>query len=146
MRKFCCTDDRINRAGVNTQRAADALAFINFGNCGWLMLTERRVERAVRLAEQIGQGGNGRCSARRALIDFRVPVKQGLGVGQATWVAALAALGLRQQAIDLVQGRSLTVGHVQCDDRERRSDDRCDACYYQNGCEHISRQTSRQSP
>ena len=55
--------------------------------------------------EQIGERDDGFLTAGRALIDRRFAAGNGLGIGPATRIGALPALGLRQQRIDLIDHR-----------------------------------------
>jgi hypothetical protein len=60
----------------------------------------RGIEWFFQPAEQGGQLANALCTARRALIDVGLAVRDGLRIRPAARVAALGALGLRQQRID----------------------------------------------
>src|SRR5471032_2580846 len=91
-------DNRIHRAGLYALGAADAFGLADVGNL-------RRCRAATdvqfqhRHFQQIRQGGDGFAAARRALVD-RLAAGNAFGVGLASGMAALAALGLRQERID----------------------------------------------
>ena len=77
------TDDGIDRAGLDAQRAADAGVLVDDGDLlGFLF----GVERFDLAAEQVSQTLYALDATRRALVDF-VAVGNGLGVGLATWVS-----------------------------------------------------------
>ena len=102
MHQFGGTDDGIQRTGLNTNRAADARAFIDDRDCARSrFLTEGWIERQRRALEQTGQGGNGFTAARRALIDGCLPLCNGFSIRLAAVIGATLALGLRQQGINL---------------------------------------------
>jgi hypothetical protein len=52
--------------------------------------------------EQFGQALDALHPAGRALVDVHLALGDGLGIGLAARIAALAALGLRQDGVDLL--------------------------------------------
>jgi hypothetical protein len=96
------TDDRIDRADLDTTRAADARGLVDDGDTG------RRIgwhAPDVAFAEQLAECARGGGTAGRALIDLRRAEQQRFGIGPAAGITALAALGLWQQGIDALDFR-----------------------------------------
>jgi hypothetical protein len=116
--QFCRTDNGIHWTGLDALGAADAFGFSDVGHLG-----RGGASLGIKLqdghGQQLRQSGYGFIAAWRAFVD-RFAVGNAFGVGFATWMTALAALGLRQQGIDtLNQAHALTrpttrkiVGHV----------------------------------
>lgn len=99
-----CAGNRIHRAGLCAQRAADAEIFVDERDRRGLE-HDVYAERLECDAEQIRQLADAFLAAGRTLVDVRLMVGDGLGVRPATGIAALAALRLRQDGIDLVRYR-----------------------------------------
>ncbi len=96
------TDDGIDRAGLDALGAADALIFMDEGD--FLDRYGGFFTAAQRLGfdpHQIGNLAHGGIATGYTLVDL-IAVGQCLGVGFAARVAALAALGLRQQGVELI--------------------------------------------
>lgn len=96
------TDDGVHRAGLDALGATDALIFVDKGD-----LLDRHgglVTPAERLGfdpHQIGNLAHGGVTTGHALVDG-VATSNRLGVGLAARVAALAALGLGKQGVELI--------------------------------------------
>src|SRR6185436_20679603 len=60
----------------------------------------RGIERFLMASQQLRQLADDGGSPWRALVDIGVASRDGLGIGPATLIAALCALGLREQRID----------------------------------------------
>ena len=96
---FGRADDGVHGAGLNTFGAADALVFEDKRDARRRFLAVLGVQGQGLDTEQIGQGSNTGCAARRAFVDG-VARGDRFGIGPAAGVAALAALRLRQQRVD----------------------------------------------
>lgn len=105
MHLFRCAEDCIDRAGLDTQGAANAGQLINKGYGFWLFLAILRIERHGLNPKQIRQCPDAGFPTRRTLIDSSFPIGQGFSIGPAARVVALAALGLRQEGFDPVKHR-----------------------------------------
>jgi hypothetical protein len=96
-------EDRVHRAGLDAQRAADAGLLIDVNDGFFLFdFAVFCVQRFGVDAEQVGERMNRDLTAGRALIDIGLAFRDGFGVWPAAGEGALAALGLRQQRIDPV--------------------------------------------
>ena len=93
-------DDRIDRAGLDAFGAADAVRFDHHRDLRCLVFAARAVEWHRRHAQYIRQRARAGIAAGRAVIDARRATRHGLGIRAAAVVAALPALGLRQQSIE----------------------------------------------
>ena len=100
-----CAEDRIHRAGLDTQGAADADGLIDHGHHLGFDDADLGVQLFGVTAKQIRQGDDGGLTAWRALVDIGFPVGNGRCVWPATGVGALAALCLGEQGIDLIDQR-----------------------------------------
>ena len=96
------TNDGINRAGLDTLGATDAQILMDKGNLldGQL---HGPIDRHLD-PHQFGDAFDGRLAARHTFVGG-VPIGDGLGVGAAAWIAALASLGLWQQGIEFFHDR-----------------------------------------
>src|SRR5882762_7263642 len=101
--------DRIDRAGWQAARAADAGFRIDPGQPGGSFGAMVRIQRERFAVQECGQPADQRSAARRALIDRRCAGGDGLRIGQTPGVAAARALRLRQQRVD-VRGLNSTHG------------------------------------
>ena len=97
--------DGVHRAGLDAEGAADAGLFVDHRHHLGLFHPVLLAQRLGVPAQQVGQGQDHRLAAGRALVDVRLLVGDGLGVGAAAGIAALAALGLGQDGVDLVHHR-----------------------------------------
>jgi hypothetical protein len=101
MHAFGGTNDGVHRARLNAERTADTVGVDDAGNAsrqfGW---TTVRVDRLDALPEQGSEPNHAVVAARRAPIDRRQVIGQGLGVRPTAREAATAALGLWQDSID----------------------------------------------
>jgi hypothetical protein len=95
-----CTDDRIDRARLDTQRAADTKRFIYHCNGRRFGSAKVRVDRFESDAEQRGEFARTVLSAGGALVGSGASRGERLGVRPAAAIAALAALRLRQQSVN----------------------------------------------
>jgi ADP-ribosylglycohydrolase len=105
MHLFRCAEDCIYRTSLNTQGTANANQFIDDGHCFWFFLAVFGVERRGLDTQKIRQSSDAAFSAWRTLVDTSLAAGNGFGIGPAARVVALAALGLRQDGIDLVYNR-----------------------------------------
>ena len=92
--------NRINRAGSDAGGAAYAGRFVYPCQCFGLGLGGHN----RRFAQQAGDVQHHGFPTGGAQIDFRFACRQRARIGQAAVVTAFAALGLRQQAVDLFDG------------------------------------------
>jgi len=97
---FAAPDDRVDRAGLDALGAADALGFDDQRDLRPLVRATIPVVRLGRNAEHARQGARACVAARRTAVDIRFADRHRLRVRFAADVATLAALGLRQQAIE----------------------------------------------
>jgi hypothetical protein len=105
MHLFRCAEDCIDRAGLDTQSAANASQFIDYGHCFWFFFAVFGIERHGFHTQQSRQCLDAGFPAWRTLVDTGFPAGDGFGIGSATRVIALAALGLGQDGFDLVYYR-----------------------------------------
>jgi len=98
-------DNCIDRAGLDTQGAANTGSLIDHRH------RARRLDAIVRVqwcgfaTEQVRQGANPGFTARRALVDVRFTGGDGFRIWPTSGVIALTALCLRQKCLDLVGNR-----------------------------------------
>jgi len=95
-------DDRIGRASLDAQRAADARCFVDERERERLRVPARSIERKRRHIQQFGQRGDRRLAAGRATVDRGLAAGDRFGIGPAANLAATAALRLRKQCVDPV--------------------------------------------
>ena len=106
MHVFGGSQNGIDRTGLDAERAADAGLLIDYGDQRHIeMLAVFGIEFQHLGVEQVGECDDGRLSTGRALIDRRLAIGDGFGVGPAAWKSALPTLGLRQQGVDLIDDR-----------------------------------------
>src|SRR5690606_12226753 len=96
-------DGGSHRAGLHALGAAAALGLADIGDAR-RYFAFRGVQRLGLDIQQSGQRLDGGLAARWALVDL-VAAGDGFGVGLAARITALAALGLRQQGVDLLGDR-----------------------------------------
>jgi hypothetical protein len=108
MHAFAGPENGIHRTRLNAFGAADALRFAYDRRQRHL---GRLLERQGWLSGQLGKARDGLLATRRAAID-RFALGNGLGVGSAAWMPALAALGLRQQGIDGIDQCAVARCHI----------------------------------
>src|ERR1700733_14903185 len=109
MHLFRRADDGVDRAGLDTKGAADAMLLFDQRQGTRFFDTAGGVERDGRQVQQICQGRYSPRPARRAAVDRGLALGHGLRVGHAAGVTALAALGLRQQGIDAISADPLGI-------------------------------------
>ena len=93
-------DNGIDRAGLNAERAADAVRLVDDGDFKGPVGAAFRIQRECIAIEQSGEFGDPGCPARRAAIDRRFAAGNRFGVGPASRITALGALGLGKQVVD----------------------------------------------
>ena len=99
---FRRADNGIDRTRLDAERAADALIFAHKSESG----RRRLFLHGFRFhPHQIGDLQHGAFAAGNAVIHFGFAARHRRGVGLATRIAALTALGLRQQRIDFIHHR-----------------------------------------
>ena len=130
-----CTENRVNGARLDALRAADALCLADVGDRGTcIFLAVFFVKRDGLDIEEVGQRLDARFTPGRALIDG-IALGDGLGVGAAARVAALPALGLRQDVVDLV-GNGVAFGfELHRGKAEDCAEDECQADQCDEGCQ-----------
>ena len=95
----------IHWAGLDAESATDADVFPDDGNSLGFFFPNLVIQWNRFAAEQIGQRNNGGLTAGWAAVDLGLTISNGLGIGTTTGVTALAALGLRQDSVDLIRQR-----------------------------------------
>jgi len=105
----------INGTGIAAMRAADAQGFIDDRN-RWLRRGDERLDVS---AKKIGKSPHRFFAARRAEVDCRAAVDNCCGIRATSGKAALSALCLRKQVIDLFDQGALVVGQFACGETER---------------------------
>ena len=100
MHQFARPHDGVDRAGADAGGAADTGRFVN--PCQCVMLDFGRSD--TRFAEQSGNVRHNGLPSRRAQVNGCAAFGESLGVGQTAVVAAFPALGLRQQAVEALNG------------------------------------------
>ncbi len=105
MHQLRCTDDRIDRAGLNAQRAADALSFLNRGNAFWCRNAKIGIERLGVAPQQRRERAHTVLTAGRTLINIRFPARDRFRVRPAAGIPATRALRLREQRFDMFDQR-----------------------------------------
>jgi hypothetical protein len=106
-----CADNRIDRACLNTQGAADAGPLINHRNRPLAFYTIDQIERNNRLTQQRRDTTYAFGSAGRALIMSSGTNCNCLGIRATCRVTAFGALGLRQHIFDAIGERFSGIGH-----------------------------------
>ena len=96
---FGAAHDCVHRTGMDTQHAADATRFVNQRRGTRLLDSVGGIERLLAAPEQLRELADAVRSARRALVDVGFASRDRLGIRPATLIAALGALGLRQQRV-----------------------------------------------
>jgi hypothetical protein len=94
-------DDRIDRTRIDAERTADAQRLVDDGDLQWPFAPVRRIQRQVRPLQQRGKLRDADCAAGRALVDLGAAGDR-LRIRAAALVAALRALRLRQQRVDVL--------------------------------------------
>src|SRR5215472_10621336 len=95
-----CSDYGVNRAWRQALHAADTAGFVDDCQQGGPLDPVGGIQRQGLAFEQRREGGDGRRAARRALVDRRKTVRDGLSVGSTTVKATACALRLWQQGVD----------------------------------------------
>jgi hypothetical protein len=90
----------VHGAGLNAERAADTQFFVDDRDQFGFLYAPFRIERLGLPVQEIRQRTNSGLSAGRAPVDIGISGDNGLRVRSAARIAALAALGLRQQLIN----------------------------------------------
>ena len=125
--------DGVDRAGLDAQGAADAELFVDEGHRFRLGRAVAFVERLGFHAQQLGELLDAFLAARRTQVDVGLALGDGLGIGPAAGKAALPALRLRQDGVDLFRQRVAL--HLEADRRpaEHQPDGHGQADHHQNG-------------
>jgi hypothetical protein len=98
--QLLCTNNGIDGTRAAAMGATDAKRFVNDrNNATGPGLFDKRQHFS---AQQGREALNGIITARRTEIDCNAGFDNCRGVGSATWIATLCALGLWQQFIDLL--------------------------------------------
>jgi hypothetical protein len=103
-------DDRVDRARLQAQRAADAQAFVDECDGARMLGAVHRIQWNHRLAEQARQARDAPGAARRALVVVRVAGGDRFRVWAAAVIAALRALRLGEQIFEAIR-EGLGIGH-----------------------------------
>jgi hypothetical protein len=98
------TQNGIHGTGLDAFGAADTLVFADNSHPPGLFNPVFGIQGLRLHIQQVRQGLDGRFTTGRAFVD-RTTFGDGFGVGPASGVAALAALGLGQQGINLLYQR-----------------------------------------
>jgi hypothetical protein len=101
--------NRVDRAGLDAQGAADTSALINQGKRSLTFQSMRRVKWYDGLAKQAGKAGDAFGAAGRALVVTRAAFGDRFGVRTAACIPALGALSLRQQIFNAIGQRGAGV-------------------------------------
>jgi len=102
---FSAPDDRIDRAGLDAERAADAPFLIDQCRGKRFLDAVGGIERQGLAPEQRGEPVDPSFASRRTLVNLGLTAGDRFGVGTASAVAALRALRLREQVVNLVGER-----------------------------------------
>ncbi len=106
MHEFRATDDGVNGASGNALRTADTLGF----NDGDLqirrMMSTATVKGFNRSPQQTRERRCTFITARRAMIYIGFTARERFRIGPARRIAALTALGLREQSVDSLYPRN----------------------------------------
>jgi len=129
-------DDGVDRARLNAKRAADAGLLVDLRHrLQFFLLHAARLEFA---SKQFGELLGAVVAARRAQIDFRRAGGHRLGVGLAARKAALRALRLRQDGVDLFGERIAVDVEMHGGVAERESQNESDAGHDEEGGQHVA--------
>ena len=99
---FGSANNRVDRAGLNTEGAANAGVFIDDGN---LLGFFYRIERLDFLAQQVGKPLHPLHATGGAEVDIAFAFCDGFCVRLAPWVTALPTLCLRENRLDFFDQR-----------------------------------------
>jgi len=116
---FRRTDNGIHRAGLDAQRTTDAFILTDkgqHGRCGFFL------NMLGFHAHQIRNRQHGAFAAGNTMVHICFTLRYGLGIGFATGIAALTALGLGQYGINL------THHGIALDMEDARGNRQHDAC------------------
>ena len=130
------TDDRIDRARLDAQRAADTSLLVDERHR--FRLLDRRSARLVLAPEHFRQFAHAIVAARRAQVDLGLAAGNGLGIRLAARITALGALGLRQDGVDLLGQRIPLDLEVNGGIAQRRAERKGYSCHNKKGGEHRS--------
>jgi hypothetical protein len=103
MKGLGSADNRIHRAGLNAERAANTDGFIDHRTGTGTLDTIFWIQRQSGLAKQARQTGNAFPAAGRTLVGFGSACGEGLRVRRTAGKATFGALSLRQQIVDLLR-------------------------------------------
>jgi hypothetical protein len=95
-------DDRIDGAGWQAARAADAFRFVDDRDGGWFLDSAGLIERQRVDLEQLREKADGCGASGRAAIDGSLARSDGFGIRATALIAAARALSLRQKRVDAV--------------------------------------------
>ncbi len=106
-------DDRVDRAGLNAQRATDAGGLVDDGQQQRPMFAAAGVERLLRAAGQRRECDDHGVASGRAAVDIGAANGDRIRVRLAAVVSAPRALRLRQHGVDaLGEGMNLHTAHL----------------------------------
>jgi hypothetical protein len=97
---LAAADDGIDRTGLDALGAADAVGFDYDCDQRRLVFATAPIERLGRESEHMRQGARAGITTGRAAIDVGIADGHRFGIRPAARVTALAALGLRQYAVE----------------------------------------------
>jgi len=99
---FVRAHDGVDRTGLDAQRTADAVGFIDARDQQRARFAAFQVQGQDGGLEQGGKRGDALVAAGRAAVDRGCALGDGVGIGPAAVIAALGALRLGQQGVDAV--------------------------------------------
>ena len=108
------TENGIDRTGLYAQRATDTNLFINNHDCFVTVLAVFGVQWLGVFSEQVGKCLYGTFAARRTLVDISLVCGDGFRIRTTAGIGALAALGLWQQLVNLVNYRVTLDAKTDC--------------------------------
>jgi hypothetical protein len=105
MHQFAGTQDRIDRTGLDAERASDADLFVDDCDGTGFHNAAFRIQRFRLTIEQIGKCPDRRIPAGRTSVDVGTVTDDRRCIGATAGEAALCALGLGQQGVNAIYHR-----------------------------------------
>ena len=99
MHEFRRPGDGVDGTGLNTQRAADAVALVDYSHPKRRGLPVPGIERLDGKSHRRGQFGDDGVTTRNAAINVGLARRDGSGVWLTSLIAALRALRLRKEEV-----------------------------------------------